>query len=137
MSEPCLKTEIINDLKDRIEKLEDNDRQGYGIIKELTFHIKTIAENTEKQSKTIIETGKTMVSMKENLDNLNEDNKLIKNDIDELKEKVNAQNIEAKNQSEIKVSKIQSKAVVIGAFITGSLGLLSAIAVTIITLIKS
>lgn len=87
--EKCWKEDVINDIKDRLEKLEINDREDYGARKELALSIKLFAESQKEQSQAIIDIGKTLVKVNENLDSLNKEHREIKRDVNDLKEKVN------------------------------------------------
>jgi len=92
--EKCMKEDVLNDMKTRIGKLEESDREDYGARRELSLSIKLLAKTSEEQSKTTVEVGKILVKVNENLDTLSRENKEIQTDVNELKDKVNDQNIE-------------------------------------------
>lgn len=84
----CVKTDIIEDIRDRVIKLEENDREDYGVQKELLTSIKAFSESNTELKSAIVEISSTLVKVNANLDNLNKDNKKIKEDIVELKNDV-------------------------------------------------
>lgn len=64
----CLKTEVIEDIKNRMETLEKHDREDFGIRKELELSIKMLSKSIEEQSKTNTEMSQTLAKINKNMD---------------------------------------------------------------------
>jgi chromosome segregation ATPase len=83
----CLKTEVIEDIKDRVEKLEANDREDYGSRKELELSIKMLSKSIEEQSKTNTEMSQTLGKINKNMDLMATEIQNTNNRIDKLEVK--------------------------------------------------
>ena len=83
----CDKASTINDMKDRLVKLEDNDRKDYGLYNKLITSMDMFKESNEEQSKSLIDIGKTLVKVNNNLDSLNTEIKQTNTRIDKLETK--------------------------------------------------
>jgi len=88
MEEKCGKEDYLRDLKGRVEKLEENDREGYGSIKELALSIKMFTASNKEQSQAMIAMGKTLEKVDLNLDMLSSNLKETKSQVEHLEEKV-------------------------------------------------
>jgi gas vesicle protein len=98
MENNCIKEEVINDLKDRVSKLENNDREDFGTIKELKISIDMFRESSERQAKVISDVSDTLLKVSSSLDTLTKDNRQIKQDVTELKNDVYKKFDELENQ---------------------------------------
>jgi len=68
MEHVCVKTEVISDMKERMETLEKHDREDFGSRKELELSIKMLSESIKEQSKTSTEVSKTLSKINANMD---------------------------------------------------------------------
>lgn len=64
----CTKTEVISDMKERMETLEKHDREDFGSRKELELSIKMLSKSIEEQSKTSTEVSQTLAKINKNMD---------------------------------------------------------------------
>jgi chromosome segregation ATPase len=64
----CVQEKVIEDIKCRVGKLEDNDREDYGSRKELELSIKMLSKSIEDQSKTNAEMSHTLNKINNNMD---------------------------------------------------------------------
>lgn len=88
MEHVCVKEEVINDIKDKIKNLADNDRKDYGVQKELSATIKLLAESNTDLKTAIVEISNTLVKVNTNMDLMASEIQNTNSRIDNLETKI-------------------------------------------------
>jgi uncharacterized coiled-coil protein SlyX len=83
----CNKEEVLCDFRNRLEKLETNDREDYGGRKVLEQTIAMLSESIKELSKTTAETSQTLIKINSNMDLMNSEIKSTNTRIDKLENK--------------------------------------------------